>query len=130
MNLRINKNVSEDLAKIKASYKKPASRLIVDALLDLAERDERDEHPRSLHQTARLKGSIGGVKYNGKPLQLTPKSAEQVFYRLPLDDDDITLVKKFLNKSIVPLSLPDAIRYLSLYYMGVTDEKTTVYNLG
>lgn len=127
MNLRIDKNVSEDLAKIKTSYKKPASRIIADALLDLA---QRDEHPQSFAQPVKLEGSIGGIKYNGTPLQLTPKSAEKVFYRLPLSDDKLETVRRFLGKSVVPLSLPDAIRYLSLYYMGVTDERTTVYNLG
>lgn len=127
MNLRIDKNVSEDLAKIKTSYKKPASRIIADALLDLA---QRDEHPQSFAQPVKLEGSIGGIKYNGTPLQLAPKSAEKVFYRLPLSDDKLETVRRFLGKSVVPLSLPDAIRYLSLYYMGVTDENTTVYNLG
>ena len=124
-NVRVPANVHADWLEIAARLKKGMGTVIREALLDLA---QEDEHHNDIADF-KHKGKIG-VRRPRDPIIKAAEAEGRVTISIPFTPEEAKTVTEFLNRSSVPLSMPDALAVLRLYFLGMVDEGHTRFMIG
>ena len=116
-NVRVPANVHADWVKIADRLKMGMGTVIREALLDLA---QEDEHHNDIADF-KHKGKIG-VRRPREPIMKAGRTEGSVLITIPFTPEEAKTVTEFLNRSSVPLSMPEALATLRLYFLGMADE--------
>ena len=98
---------------------------IREALLDLA---QEDEHHNAIADF-KHKGKIG-VRRPRDPIRKATEAEGRVTITIPFTPEEAKTVTGYLNRSNVPLSMPEALAALRLYFLGMVDEGHTRFMIG
>ena len=129
-NVRVPANVHADWLKIAAQLKKGMGTVIREALLDLAQEDEHHNNSTDF----KIKGKIG-IRKPRDPIMKETDMKEtdmegSVLISIPFTPEEAKTVTEYLNRSNVPLSMPEALAVLRLYFLGMIDEGHTRFMIG
>ena len=124
-NVRIPAIVHADWVEIAARLKMGMGTVIREALLDLA---QEDEHHNDIADF-KHKGKIG-VRRPRDPIRKATEAEGRVTITIPFTPEEAKTVTEFLNRSNVPLSMPEALATLRLYFLGMADEGHARYIMG
>ena len=124
-NVRVPANVHADWLKIAARLKKGMGTVIREALLDLAQEDEHHNNSTDF----KIKGKIG-IRKPRDPIMKETDMEGAVLISIPFTPEEAKTVTKYLNRSSVPLSMPNALAVLRLYFLGMVDEGHTRFMIG
>ena len=124
-NVRVPANVHADWLKIAARLKKGMGTVIREALLDLAQEDEHHNNSTDF----KIKGKIG-IRKPRDPIMKAADIEGVVLITIPFTPEEAKTVTKYLNRSNVPLSMPNALAVLRLYFLGMVDEGHTRFMIG
>ena len=116
-NVRVPANVHADWVKIADRLKMGMGTVIREALLDLAQEDEHHNDVADFKH----KGKIG-VRRPREPIMKAGRTEGAVLITIPFTPEEAKTVTEFLNRSNVPLSMPEALATLRLYFLGMADE--------
>ena len=124
-NVRVPANVHADWVEIAARLKMGMGTVIRKALLDLA---QEDEHHNDIADF-KHKGKIG-VRRPRDPIIKAAEAEGRVTISIPFTPEEAKTVTEYLNRSSVPLSMPDTLAVLRLYFLGMVDEGHTRFMIG
>ena len=124
-NVRVPANVHADWVEISARLKMGMGTVIREALLDLAQEDEHHNNVADFKH----KGKIG-IRSPRGPIMKETDIEGVVLISIPFTSEEAKTVKEYLNRSSVPLSIPEALAALRLYFLGMVDEGHTRFMMG
>lgn len=125
VNINVPANIHADWVEIAARLKMGMGTVIREALLDLA---QEDEHHNDIADF-KHKGKIG-VRRPRDPIRKATEAEGRVTITIPFTPEEAKTVTEFLNRSSVPLSMPEAIATIRLYFLGMVDEGHTRFMIG
>lgn len=125
VNINVPANIHADWVEIADRLKMGMGTVIREALLDLA---QEDEHHNDIADF-KHKGKIG-VRRPRDPIIKATKAEGRVTITIPFTPEEAKTVTEFLNRSNVPLSMPEALAILRLYFLGMADEAHARYMMG
>ena len=124
-NVRVPANVHADWVEISARLKMGMGTVIREALLDLAQEDEHHNNVADFKH----KGKIG-IRRPRDPIMKETDIEGVVLISIPFTSEEAKTVKEYLNRSNVPLSMPEALAALRLYFLGMVDERHIRFMMG
>ena len=124
-NVRVPANVHADWLEISAQLKKSMGTVIRESLLDLAQEDEHHNNSTDF----KIKGKIG-IRRPRDPIMKAADIEGVVLITIPFTPEEAKTVTEYLNRSNVPLSMPNALAVLRLYFLGMVDEGHTRFMIG
>ena len=125
VNINVPANIHADWVEIAARLKMGMGTVIRKALLDLA---QEDEHHNDIADF-KHKGKIG-VRRPRDPIIKAAEAEGRVTISIPFTPEEAKTVTEYLNRSSVPLSMPDTLAVLRLYFLGMVDEGHTRFMIG
>lgn len=125
VNINVPANIHADWVEIAARLKMGMGTVIREALLDLA---QEDEHHNDIADF-KHKGKIG-VRRPRDPIRKATEAEGRVTITIPFTPEEAKTVTGYLNRSNVPLSMPDTLAVLRLYFLGMVDEGHTRFMIG
>lgn len=125
VNINVPANIHADWVEIATRLKMGMGTVIRKALLDLA---QEDEHHNDIADF-KHKGKIG-VRRPRDPIIKAAEAEGRVTISIPFTPEEAKTVTEYLNRSNVPLSMPDALAVLRLYFLGMIDEGHTRFMIG
>ena len=124
-NVRVPANVHADWVEISARLKMGMGTVIREALLDLAQEDEHHNNVADFKH----KGKIG-IRRPRDPIMKETDIEGVVLISIPFTSEEAKTVREYLNRSSVPLSMPEALAALRLYFLGMVDERHIRFMMG
>ena len=125
VNINVPANIHADWVEIAARLKMGMGTVIREALLDLAQEDEHHNNSTDF----KIKGKIG-IRKPRDPIIKAAEAEGRVTISIPFTPEEAKTVTEFLNRSSIPLSMPEALATLRLYFLGMADEAHARYMIG